>query len=344
MEKSGRIRKDISGRMMNELFKRIVNGLRTYIPFNRGIYCSVMLMLFVSTFLPLFISNTLLAREDKGVIILNSDMSIYKYSLAQSELKMKITNLKGEIDLGSKWIDEKKIKKMILDVNPDVIYCIGSKAYQMAYKLAGNKSIVFSLVINWRRHPIGKDTYGISNEPLQGIQLMMCRYFFQDVSKIGILYSNMYNKEWFDVAVESARDVGISIIGKSINKPDEVDSALNKLLPKVDALWLIPDPMVIYDIESVNKLFEQCQVAGKPIYTYDKAFADLGATLIMSADIPTMIRQSAEIVSNILEDLKIEEKVQNPAGSHIILNMKKVEEYGLNLNIEALDSVNEIVR
>ncbi len=344
MEKTGRIRKDISGRMMNESFKRIANSLRTYIPFNKGIHCSVMLILFISTLLSLFISSTLLASEDKGVIILNSDESIYKYSLAQSELKSKITNVKGEIDLGSKWIDEKNIKRMILDVNPDVIYCIGSKAYQMAYKLAGKKNIVFSLVINWRRHPIGKGTYGISNEPLQGTQLMMYRYFFQDVNRIGILYSNKYNEEWFDAAVESARDVGISIIGKSISKPDKIGSALNKLLPKVDALWLIPDPMVIHDIESVNKLFEQCQAAGKPIYTYDKAFAGLGATLIMSADIPTMIRQSAEIVSSIIDDQEIEEMVQNPAGSHIILNMKKVEEYGLNLNIEALDSVNKIIR
>ena len=63
----------------------------------------------------LFISSTLFAGEDKGVIILNSDMSIYKYSLAQSELKSKITNLKGEIDLGSKWIDERKVKKRILE-------------------------------------------------------------------------------------------------------------------------------------------------------------------------------------------------------------------------------------
>jgi putative ABC transport system substrate-binding protein len=330
--------------MMNESFKKIANGLRTYIPFSKGIYCSVVLILFISTLLSLFIPNTLLASENKGVIILNSDMSIYKYSLAQTELKSKITNLKGEIDLGSKWIDEKKIKRMILDVNPDVIYCIGSKAYQMAYKLAGKKNIVFSLVINWRRHPIDKGTYGISNEPLQGTQLMMYRYFFPDVNKIGILYSNTYNEEWFDAAVESARDVGISIIGKSISKPDKIESALKKLLPKVDALWLIPDPIVISDIESVNKLFGQCQAAGKPIYTYDKAFAGLGATLIMSADIPTMIRQSAEIVFSIQEDRKIEEKVQNPAGSYIILNMKKVEEYGLNLNIEALDSVNEIVR
>ncbi len=344
MEKSGRIRKDTSEIKMNESCKRIANSLRTCIPHNKGIYCSIVLMLFISTCLSLFISSTLLARDDKRVIILNSDMSIYKYSLAQSELKSKITNLKGEIDLGSKWIDEKMIKKMIYEINPDIIYCIGSKAYQMAYKLAEKKNIVFSLVINWRRHPMDKNTYGISNESLQGTQLMMYRYFFPDVNKIGILYSNMYNKEWFDVAVKSSKDVGISLIGKSISNPDKIESALKKLLSKVDALWLIPDPIVIYDIESVNKLFRLCQAAGKPIYTYDKVFAELGATLIMSADIPTMISQSAEILLGILEGRKIEERVQNPAGSHIILNMKKVEEYGLNLNMEALDSVNEIVK
>jgi len=344
VEKSGRIRKDTSGIMMNESFKKIANSLRTCIPYNKGIYCSVVLIFFILTCLSLFISSTLLAREDKGVLILNSDMSIYKYSLVQSEIKSKITNLKGEIDLGSKWINEKKIQKMILELDPDVIYCIGSKAYQMAHKLAGKRNIVFSLVINWRRHPIDKTTYGISNELLQGIQLMMYRYFFPDVNKIGILYSKTYNKEWFDVVVESAKDVGIRIIGKSISKPDKIESALNKLLPKVDGLWLIPDPIVISDIESVNKLFGQCQAAEKPIFTYDKAFADLGATLIISADIPTMTRQSFDLVFSILEGRKIEEKVEDPAGSYIILNMKKVEEYGLNLNMEALDSVNEIVR
>jgi len=330
--------------MMNESFKKITNGLRANVHFRKSGFCSAVPIFIISMLLTLFISSTLLADNDKGVLVLNSDSSIYKYSLAESELKSKITNLKGEIDLGSKWIDERKIKKMIHDINPSVIYCIGSKAYQMAYKLAEKKNIVFSLVINWRRHPIDKGTYGISNELLQGTQLMMYRYFFKDVSKIGILYNSKYNEEWFDIAVESAKDVGISIVGKSINKPGKIESALNNLLPNVDALWLIPDPTVIYDIESVNKLFEQCQAAGKPIYTYDKAFVNLGATLIMSADIPTMIKQSAEIVSGIREDMEIEENVQNPAGSHIILNMKKVEEYGLNLNIEALDSVNEIVR
>ena len=40
---------------------------------------------------------------------------------------------------------------------------------------------------------------------------------------------------------------------------------------------------------------------------------------------------------------KIEEKVQYPAGSHIILNLKKVKEYGLPYKEEALSVVNQIV-
>ena len=47
MEKSGRIRKDTSGIMMNESCKRIANGLRTCIPYNKGIYCSVVLIFFI---------------------------------------------------------------------------------------------------------------------------------------------------------------------------------------------------------------------------------------------------------------------------------------------------------
>ena len=48
MEKSGRIRKDIAGRMMKDSLKRIANGLKKYIPFNKGIYSSVVLILFIS--------------------------------------------------------------------------------------------------------------------------------------------------------------------------------------------------------------------------------------------------------------------------------------------------------
>ncbi len=329
---------------MSKPCKKIVNGLKKCVSFNHRIHYSVMPGLLILILLSLFISESLSAKRQGKIVILNSDMSISKYYLAHAEFKSKITNLEAEVDLGSKWIDEKGIKKMIRKIDPDIIYCVGSYAYQTAYKFARKKNLVFSLVINWRRLPMGKNTYGISNELYQGMQLMMYRYFFPDVNNIGVVYNKVYNKEWFDTAVKSAKEVGIKIIGWPISEPDEVESALNKLLPKVDALWLTPDPTVIHDIESVKKIFKRSEATRKPVFAYNKAFTNYGATLIVSADIGTMGRQAAGLVFNILADQKVTERVQNPAGSHITLNMKKIEEYGLNLNVEALDSVNEIIK
>lgn len=344
MEETGCNRKDITGVIMNKSCKRISKVMKRCIPLNHRIHYSIALGLFIFVLLTLFIPASLPARDQGKVIILNSDMSIDKYSLAHIEFKSKIANLKGEIDLGSKWIDEANIEKVFSEVDPDVIYCIGSKAYQMAYKLARNKKLIFSSAINWRRLPMSKETYGISNELLQGMQLTMYLYFLPDVKTIGVLYSKTYNKEWVDIAVKSAKELGIKIIDKSISNPDEIESALEKLLPKIDALWLTPDPVVLHNIESVNKIFKLTETAKKPVLAYDKAFADFGAVLIISADISTMGRQAAVLALDILANQEITERVKNPAGSHIILNMKKVEEYGINLNMEALDSVNEIIK
>ena len=156
------------------------------------------------------------------------------------------------------------------------------------------------------------------------------------------MYSKAYNSEWYKKAVKVAKEVDVEIVGKSIRNPVDVRSAVNKLLPDVDAVWLIPDPIVIRDVESVKTIFELSEDARKPVFAYDRAFASFGAALIISSDVSTMGKQAAGIVREILSEAKISERIQDPAGSFIILNMKKVEEYGLQLNIESLDSVNEI--
>jgi putative ABC transport system substrate-binding protein len=327
---------------MNRSNNRKSNVPEKQISLSQG-RCSVIFRPLILVLLTLFISGSLIAREHDDVLILNSDVSISKYSLANTEFKSKVTRLQGEIDLGSKWLDERNIENKILELDPDIIYCIGSKAYQMARKAGKDKNIIFSLIINWQRLPMGKNTYGISNELPQSMQLTMYRYFFPDIRKIGVLYSKEYNKEWFDRAVESAEEMDIDIIGRSVSKPSAIKSALKKLLPKVDALWLIPDPIVIRDMSSVNMIFDKSEAAGKPILAYDKAFSNLGASFVMSADISTIGKQAAVILNDIQTGQEIFNKIQDPAGTYIILNMKKVKEYGINLNVDALDSVNEII-
>lgn len=309
-----------------------------------GIFYPVLAVL-ISLFLQLLGPEPLSAETASGkVLILNSDMSVSNYALAHTGFKTKVAAVGGEIDLGSKWVDESNVKKTIHNVNPDVIYCIGSKAYLLANEFAENKNIVFSSIINWRRLPMGKNTYGISVELLPSMQLTLYRYFFPEITKIGVVYSKDFNKEWLDTVVKSARDVGITIFKKSINKQEDVESALKDLLPKVDATWLAPDPIVISKIETVGEMFKQCDNAGKPVFAYNEAFADLGATLIISADITTMGGQAAGIALDLLSEQKRDEKVQAPAGTNVILNLKQVEKYKIKLNEEALDSVNQIIK
>ncbi len=327
---------------MKEFFKSIIKIFPKNRSFYRGMFFpggTVFILSFFLTFAPIVLSS----ETGKRILILNSDTSIANYSLAHIGFKSKLDEIKDEINLGNKWIDEEKIEGTIHDINPDIIYCIGTRAYLLAYKFAENKNLVFSSVINWRRLPMGKNTYGISTELLPGMQLTMYRYFFPYIHKIGILYSKNYNKEWIDIAVKSAKDVGINVMKKSINKQDEVESALKELLQKVDVLWLTPDPIVISNMELVGKIFKQCDKVRKPVFAYSEAFADFGATLIISADVPTIGVQAAGIAADLLHNQKGIEKVQSPAGSYIILNLSKVEKYKLKLNEEALDSVNQII-
>jgi putative ABC transport system substrate-binding protein len=81
-----------------------------------------------------------------------------------------------------------------------------------------------------------------------------------------------------------------------------------------------------------------------PVFTYHDIFAEYGATLIVSVDDGTIGRQSAGLSNDVLSGVKMEEKIQYPAGSHIILNLKKVKEFDLPYNEQALGIVNQIIR
>lgn len=291
----------------------------------------------------LFAPDFLLAGKPGKVLIINSNSSVKKYSRMQTAFKANFTEPTAEMDIGSKWLDEKTAEKTILDVNPGLIFCIGSKAYLLASKVSEDANIIFSLGINWQRFPLTGKTYVIASESQPAMELTMYRYFFPEIKKVGVIYSMDHNKEWFKTAVMSGKEVDIEVLGVSIKKDKEIETALQDILPKVDALWLISDPIVLSDIKQVKRIFELSDAMKKPVFSYDKLFAGFGASLIISADIATMGGQAAKIADNILNKKEITEKVQYPAGSHIAINLKKIEQYGIPLNSKALSSVNDFI-
>ncbi len=290
----------------------------------------------------LFTSN-LFAEETFNILVLNSDAAVTKYQIAQEEFQKTITFPVKAIDLGNKKWDASTVEELLYDENPDLVYCLGTKAYLIANTYVKNAPIVFSSIINWLRLPLNEKTYGVSNELHIGMELMLFHYIFPDVQKIGVLYSKEYTEEWFKQARKDAKEMGIDLIGSKVSQKKQVNSHLKKLLREVDAYWLISDPTLMTEKQELFDILDLCHHNSKPVFSYHETFASFGAALTVSVDEPTIGRQAAGIAMEVLADADFDEKVQFPAGSYIVLNLKRIKEYGLFYNEDALSSVNDII-
>lgn len=290
------------------------------------------------------ICNSVFAQEQQKILVLNSNQAVKKYALTQQAFDAAQQRyISTVVDLFASNSSADDLVELVNKNQFKGIYCIGTKAYFMARQALPEQKIVFSSIMNWRRLPQLDNSFGIAQELPAGMQLMMYRYLFPELKKVGVLYSEQFNKEWLKDALQAGQDVGLEVIGRNVSLETDLNVAISQLLSEVDALWLIADPMVLADRAAVVNIFRQAENARKPVLTYSDIFLDFGATLIISADIPTMGGQVATLLDDVIANTIDSEKVRNPAGSHIVLNMKRIKRYAIKLNKEALGSVNKII-
>jgi len=299
----------------------------------------------VLSLLTVFWVSTGFAQSSK-VLIVNSDNTVFRYEKIASEFKKVIQQNAyqlAEFDLNRHTDAEADLKQLIQQENPELIYCIGTKAYSLARNYASNKKLLFSAAINWRRLEIGERTYGVANELASAQEISLLRYFFPTIKTIGLLYNEKFSREYVETIKRDALALGINVINQPINDEKEISEALNELLPKIDMYWIISDPIVLSNKESVQQIFQLAQQQKKPVYAYSDVFIEQGAVLAVSADLATIGRQSASLVMMVDKDKVPAGTVQSPAGSTVTLNKCVLDALQLNFNKDALDSVNKIV-
>ena len=290
-----------------------------------------------------FLVSVSSADEGPKIMVINSNASIDKYRIAQKEFAKSLPNPVMEVDLGGKNLKLHEIENFLYDQYPDLVYCIGTKAYLLANQFISDRNIVFTSIIDWQRLPMAEKTCGVSNELSPEMQITLFCYMFPGLNNIGVLFSPKYNKHWFKKAEQAAKDMGIHLIGRPLSKKRNTISKLKELVKEIDALWLISDPVILADKETVADLFKLCDEQLIPILTYHPAFAEYGAMMIISVDHATTGRQAAAMTREVLSQNTVQQKVQFPTGSHVILNLKKADEYGLEYEDSALGTVNWII-
>lgn len=279
------------------------------------------------------------------ILIVNSDDSIVKYREVKEAFKLQITPDVGRI-IDFKIQDAKEpevLGKLIKSESPDIIYAIGSVAYQLAAQYSGDKPILFSSVINWERFGREKNRYGVANELSLSQEMSLLRYVLPDLKRVGVIYDPHFSNERIVEARLQTQELGLKLVELKVEGADDLEEKLNSLLSEIDVLWVIADPGVLADNASVQKIFDMSTEMKKPIFTYSDAFVAYGASLIIAADTPTMGRQAANIAKSIVLHETIKENIQTPAGSTITLNTCQLSKISVSFNSDALDSINKLI-
>jgi putative ABC transport system substrate-binding protein len=302
-------------------------------------FCKILILLTA------FLVSTSFAQSNK-VLIINSDNSIFRYETIAVEFK-KVLQQNAyqwtEFNLNSHIDAEVKLKQLIQQENPELIYCIGTKAYSLARNHAHNGKLLFSAAINWRRFGIDEGTYGVANELSPAQEISLLRYFFPAIKNIGLLYNDKFSREYVESIKKDALALGINIVNQPINDVQEISDVLDELLPKIEMFWMISDPVVLSSKASVQQIFQAAQQHKKPVYAYSDVYVEQGAVMAISADLATIGRQSASLALMIDKGNVPEGTVQSPAGSTVTLNKCALDALRLSFNQDALDSVNKIV-
>lgn len=294
--------------------------------------------------------NTSFAQQNK-ILIVSTDGSLQRYRQMATEFKsvlQKDNYLLTELNI-KMYTDseaESQLSQFVENEKPSFIYCIGAKAYLLAKDHTKDIPLLFSAAINWHRLAINDKTYGVANELSPEQELMILRDTFPSVKKIGLLFNNEMNHEYVQMIKQSAATLNIQIVEQSVDRAitkDEISGVLDDLLPTVDLFWIISDPVALDNKEFISQIFLSAKKLKKPVYAYSDVYIKYGAILAATADGATIGRQSANLVSMLKNNRIPSERVQNPLGSEITLNLCIVEQLNIDLNKYALDSVNKIV-
>lgn len=268
----------------------------------------------------LTLSNIL---AESGIAIVESDR-IKPYDLAIEGFQ---DTCKGEIykkyNLLSDLSKGKDIIKDIKNAKPNLVLAIGAKAGYLLSKGIKDIPIVFCMVADPEKSGVEGDnvTGVILNVPVE-VQLKRFKEVFPKLKNIGVVYSSQDVEALISEADVVAKNMGININSVKVADMKEIPDALDSLLPQVDLVWLLYDPLVTSSKRIITDWILLPALKMKvPVVGFNKWCVTEGAFLCFYIDYKGIGRQAGRIANKILKgQIPQAIKISYPETINILIN------------------------
>ncbi len=226
----------------------------------------------------------------------------------------------------------------------DLIYAIATQAAQSARQVSQEIPVLFSavtdpveaeIVDSWDN--VGGNVTGTSDMAPTAEQLDMFKELDPSIETIGVLYntSESNSQVQLEEVKRLAPGAGLEVQAVGVNNINDIAQAIDSLLAKVDALYVLSDNLVASSVELVtHKLIEnnmvsicaeESQVAGGILITNGLSYYELG-------------KQTAKMAKEILVDnISVSDIPVGTAEKTIVtVNEKTMQALGLDENLPIL--------
>jgi len=149
---------------------------------------------------------------------------------------------------------------------------------------------------------------GISLNIPPADQLNAIRQSLSSVHRIGIFYDPLYNNDFYAQAAEAVFGIDVDLVPMKVSSRKDIPFLLEECWDSIDCVWLIPDRTVIS--ESIAQyIIKQAVLKKVPVVGYNQFFYDSGAAMAFVFDYKALGRQSAKLLTDVLQHKEFESRV-----------------------------------
>ena len=289
---------------------------------------------FIIILCTLLLSTYCAHAEETAIVIKSQNLSAYNKVVEgfQDEcLKNNIT-IKSIYDLNGKMKVGQKVVCKIRKEQPDIVLAIGVLAATVVKEKIKDIPIVFCMVINHERfHLSAPNITGISTEiaiedQLKGFQSVLGLF-----KNMGVIYDPSKTGSIITNAEKKMKDADINLVKYQISSSKEVTEAMENLIGKIDALWLLPDSTVVTR-KSFAFIKSTTIENNIPLLCTSDVFVKAGALAAVFSDYKCIGAQAAQLAENILGPSDPGTLgIVNPGCCELAINTDTAEKLGLEL-------------
>jgi ABC-type uncharacterized transport system substrate-binding protein len=221
-----------------------------------------------------------------------------------------------------------------------IVVAMGPLAAQLARELLPEVALVYCMV----QDPTGSGLASAPNAagvalslPVRN-QLVAFRTVNPQAHRIGVIFTSEAVARQAEEAEKVAGGLKLQIVARRVNDATGVPQAVRDLLKgpePVDALWVLPDPVIL---ESATRRFllAEALMAGKPVYSFSASLIAEGALVSHSADMASIGQSVGELIGRVLTGQKPERQPLLVPRGEVVINKKMADQLKVMVPAEAL--------